>query len=82
MRYNPDGKTASYCVEVRFAHKNITEEQAEDAKRIIYEKEIKSYSEIYLLFNRLAKAGFRGEIQHTLNSSGLQLSVVIDSKVD
>ncbi|MBD5302411.1 MAG: hypothetical protein HDS16_05385 [Bacteroides sp.] len=82
MRYNPNSKTASYCVDVRFAYKNITKEQAEEAKRIINEKDIKSYSDIYLLFNHLAKAGFRGEIQHTLNYSGLQLYVVIDSKID
>lgn len=79
MRYNPDSKTASFGMIVKFAYVNLTNEQIKLAKKIIYEKEVKNFSDIYLLLDRLAKAGFRGDIISQLQS-GLQWSVVINSK--
>lgn len=80
-KYDPDYKAASWASEVEFEHKNLSIEDTQLAYKIIYEKEIVGLKGFYELLDRLAKAGFRGEI---INRAQLFLPplIVLNSKVD
>lgn len=78
--YDPN-KPPSWTFDVEFDCSNLSPEDTRLAYEIIYAKEVVGLKGYYELLDRLARAGFRGEIVNRMQLL-LPTLVVLNSKIE